>query len=158
MGADLMRPSFFLVVAILVTGCGDGGPSGKIEDVDAFLARVCEAAAACPGVSATQEQIEACPAELVSEWTASQLQEAERITTYTESRQACILDCIGVRICDRFGGGLSNISDSDVLEPFETCEEECAPGEAASLALYTPRKSRCRGPVPAGDPVTVTRR
>lgn len=122
--------SGMLIAALLLAACGDSGDNGtgpdtRIEDVDGFLAATCEVAALCPGISPTQEEINACPSEIRFELSASQLAELERFTTYTKSRQDCILECIGQAICDRFGGGLSSISDSDVVEPFRACEQEC---------------------------------
>jgi len=119
-----------LLAALLLSACGSDedngtGPNTRIEDVDGFLAATCEEASLCPGVSATQAEINTCPSEIRLELSASQLAELERFTTYTKSRQDCILECIGLNICDRFGGGLSSISDSDVVEPFRACEQEC---------------------------------
>ena len=98
---------------------------GEPAATDEFLARVCELAALCPNISPTQEEIDACPLGIRSAMSEAQLNELERFTTYTRSQQDCILECIGRAICGRFGGALSNISDSDVLEPFRACEQEC---------------------------------
>jgi hypothetical protein len=116
-------------VLLFSAGCEGDGISGsadaKIETVDAFLARICDLAAACPHISPTQEEINACPSGIRSELGGFEMDELERFTTYTKSQQDCILACIGGEICGRFGVGLSAISDSDVLDPFIECEQEC---------------------------------
>jgi hypothetical protein len=120
------------ITTFLLAACGvdeDNGnissPEVTIEDVTEFLAGVCELAAQCPGISPTPAEIAACPLEIQSELHDDQLNELERFTTYTKSQQDCILECIGGAICDRFGVALSAISDSDVLEPFRACEQQC---------------------------------
>ena len=117
--------SMLLVAPLLLAACDVSSPNTRIDDVDGFLARTCELAAPCPGISATQEEIDACPLGIRSQLNEAQLNELERFTTYTDSQQSCILECIGSAICGRFGVSLSAISDSDVLEPFGTCEQEC---------------------------------
>ena len=126
------RSSLFglaFATVVVLAACGDNGggtdPNTRIQDVDGFLAATCEEAALCPGVSATREEINACPSEIRLELNGSQLTELDRFSTYTQAQQDCILECIGENICDRFGGGLSSISDSDVVEPFRACEQGC---------------------------------
>lgn len=115
-----------LIATFLLAACGDtSGADTRIENVDAFLARICERAARCPGISATQDDVDACPLGIRTQLSQAQLNELERFTTYTERQQDCILECIGNTICGRFGGALSSISDSDVLEPFAACEQQC---------------------------------
>jgi hypothetical protein len=114
-----------LITASLLGACGDGSTDATIDDVDEFLAEICELAEACPGISSTQQEVDACPLEVRSELSQAQLTELERFTTYTDDRQDCILACIGGAICGRFGGSVSNLSDSDVVEPFRGCEQQC---------------------------------
>ncbi len=117
--------SGMLITSLLLAACGVSSPDAKIDDVDVFLARICGLAASCPDISSTQEEIDACPLEIRSEVSEAQLNELQRFTNHTESQQNCILECIRGAICDRFGGRISNMSDSDVLEPFIACENEC---------------------------------
>jgi len=138
-----MRRTALTLVPLLLAGCGDNGPGGKFEDVNVLLARVCERAALCPDVSATQAEIDACPGELLSELSASQRSALERFLAYTESQQSCILECMGGEICGRFGGSLSNISDSDLIEPYETCEQQCLVGSAARTTALVSRGNAC---------------
>lgn len=126
-------PKILILSAMLVgvwslAACNAAGPDDteeRIVDVNVFLARVCQLAAACPGSSPTQEELDSCPSEIRSELSSTQVAELERFTTYTATRQQCILQCIGGAICDRFGGSILNISDSDVLEPFRACDQQC---------------------------------
>jgi hypothetical protein len=120
-----LASSGMLIATLLLAACDDGSPDVKIEDVDVFLARICELGAQCPDISATQEELDACPLEIRSKLSGAGLTELGRFTTYTKSQQDCVLECIGRAICDRFGEALSNMSDSDVLEPFRECEQEC---------------------------------
>ena len=117
--------SGMLIASLLLAACGDSSPDTRIDDVDQFLARICEEAGQCPDISPTQEEFAACPLGIRSMLSEAQLNELERFTTYTKSQQDCILGCFGRAICSRFGGALSSISDSDVLEPFRACEQEC---------------------------------
>jgi hypothetical protein len=112
----------FLVVTALVLACSDPtGTDGRIATIDGFLARICEIAARCAGVSATQDDIAACPAGLRSKLNQNQLHELEGFTSYAKVQQDHILDCIGVTLCGRFSGRLSAISDSDIMEPYRGC-------------------------------------
>lgn len=128
-----LQSSGFLLATLLLAACGGDedkvstdGPDTRIDSVAGFLAAVCEKAALCQDISATQEEIDACPAEIQQEeLSQSQVAELERFTTYAKTQQDCILGCIGQAICSRFGGSLSAISDSDVVEPFCACEQEC---------------------------------
>lgn len=120
-----LRLAGFLAGAIALASCGDGSPEARVDDVDQLLARICGVAAECPGLSPTEGEIAQCPLELRSELSASQLTELQRFLGYTGAQQTCILSCIGGRICDRFGGGLNSISDSDVIEPYRACETQC---------------------------------
>ena len=128
----MLLSSGMLLASLLLVICGAdednstiSSPDTKIDDVAGFLAAICEQAALCPDISPTQEEIEACPTDIRSKLSETQLAELERFTTYTKSQQDCIIECIGRTICDRFGGALSYISDSDVIEPFRKCEVEC---------------------------------
>jgi hypothetical protein len=115
------------LVAVLVSGlvgsaCGDGnGVDPKGDSVDRLLAKVCEMAAGCPGSSATQSEIDDCPLEIRSQLDQSDLAELEQFNSYAHAKQDKIIECVGVAICDRFGGRLTNISDSDVMEPYRQC-------------------------------------
>ena len=115
------------LIAVLTTGllgsaCGNGnGVDTKGDSVDRLLAKVCEMAAQCPGSSATQSEIDDCPLGIRSQLDQSDLAELERFSSYSPARQDKILQCMGVTICDRFGGRLDNISDSDVMEPYQEC-------------------------------------
>ena len=115
------------LAAVLATGlfglaCGDGnGVDPKGDSVDRLLAKVCEMAAGCPGSSATQSEIDDCPLEIRSQLDQSDLAELEQFNSYTHVKQDKIIACVGVAICDRFGGRLSNISDSDLMEPYGEC-------------------------------------
>ena len=111
-----------LVVTALVLACGDPtGTDGRIATVDGFLARICELASHCPGISATSDDLGACPSGIRSKLSQDQLHELESFTSYAKAQQERILECIGRAICGRFGGGLSSISDSDVMEPYRGC-------------------------------------
>jgi hypothetical protein len=114
-----------LFVTLILTACDVNDPDEEIGSVNEFLVRVCQLAAPCPDVSATPQEIEDCPEGIRSELSEAQLAELEQFTTYTQSRQTCILECIGGDICGRFGESISNISDADVVEPFRACELEC---------------------------------
>jgi hypothetical protein len=108
-----------LAVAVLVLACSDPtGTNGKIETVDGLLARICELAARCTGIAG---DVAACPAELRTELSQSQLHELEGFTSFTKVQQDHVLACIGLAICGRFGGNLSNMSDSDVMDPYRSC-------------------------------------
>ena len=115
------------LIAVLTTGllgsaCGNGnGVDTKGDGVDRVLAKVCEMAAECPGSSATQSEIDDCPLGIRSQLDQSDLAELEHFNTYTPARQDRILQCMDLAICDRFGGRLANISDSDVMEPYREC-------------------------------------
>jgi hypothetical protein len=111
-----------LAVSILALACSDpSGTDGRIGTVDGFLAKVCEKAAGCAGISATPGDIADCPLGIRSELSQNQLLELEEFTTYTKVQQDHILECIGSAICARFGGSLSSISDSDIMEPYRGC-------------------------------------
>jgi hypothetical protein len=115
-----------LIAAVILTNCRDtSSPETRIATVDGFLARVCQLAGQCPGISATQTEVQACPGRIRAQLSQNQLTALERFTTYTEVRQACILDCMRTSICTRFGGSIDNISDSDVVDPFRSCEQSC---------------------------------
>lgn len=114
-----------ILLVVLLAGCGDSGPDATIDTVDDLLASICGVAGACPGLSPTQAEYDQCPLELRSELSPSQLAELEQFLGYTETQQTCALECMGVEICDRFGGGLSSISDSDVIEPYRSCVQQC---------------------------------
>ena len=119
-----------LVTALALAACAtdDAGtvdPDTRITDVDQCLAGICDRAAACPGLASTPAEIAACPAEIRVELSPAQLNELERFITYTKARQDCILACIGQTICGRFGGSVLNLSDSDVMEPYRACEQQC---------------------------------
>jgi len=129
-----MKKSFLgfcvLITTLILLACNgeennSTGPDKKINDVAGFVRAVCEQAASCPGISATQTELNTYVAQIESRFSTSQIEEMERFITYTKSQQDCILECIGGLICGRFGGSISNMSDSDVIEPFRACEQEC---------------------------------
>lgn len=110
--------------AILVATLACGDPSSadvRIETVDMLLARVCQLAAACPGVSATQQELDDCPLGIRSQLGPSEIAELEQFITLSAAQQGAVLECIGTAICGRFGGGLGSISDSDMMEPYRQC-------------------------------------
>lgn len=111
-----------VLTAFVLAACGDDAPAPgvKIGTVDELLARVCQLAADC--VSATQEDVAACPADLFHELDAEDLAELERFTTRDKATQDRILQCLDAAICERFGGALSAISDSDLMETLRDCE------------------------------------
>jgi len=126
-----------LVAGMMMTGlCGCGAdndnstpvqPEVKIKTVDELLARVCELAADC--VSATPDEIVACPADLRQELDESDLSELQRFTTLAKSEQDRILACFDAGICGRFGGSLGAISDADLMEPLLACWQSCSRSE-----------------------------
>jgi hypothetical protein len=111
------------LIAIALTACGNDdkptGPEPKITTVDALLARTCELAADC--VSATQEEIAACPAHLRQELDEDDLALLEHFTQLDKATQDSILQCFDAAICGRFGGHLSSMSDNDLMEPLRDC-------------------------------------
>ena len=111
-----------LIVIALIACQGDDKPAGpqpKITTVDALLARACELAADC--VSATKEEIAACPADLRQELDEDDLTQLERFTELDKAAQDQILQCFDAAICGRFGGSLSAMSDADLMEPLNDC-------------------------------------
>lgn len=111
-----------LLVTLLGPACGDpSGTDAHIETVDLLLARVCQLAAACPGVPATAQELDDCPFRIRSQLGPSEIAELEEFITLSTARQGIVLECIGTAICGRFGGGLGNISDSDMMEPYREC-------------------------------------
>ena len=111
-----------LAITVLVLACSDPtGTAQKIETVDGLLARICELAAQCAGISATAADVAACPAGTRAKLSQNQLQELGGFTSYTKAQQDTVLQCIGMAICGRFGGGLSSMSDSDLMEPYRAC-------------------------------------
>jgi hypothetical protein len=100
-------------------------PEEPITDVTTMLASVCELAALCPDITVTDEDLAACPANLLSKLSQNQLAAVTQFTTYDKARQDCILECMGINICDRFGVGLPSISDADLVETYVACEAEC---------------------------------
>lgn len=121
---------FAFVLNFVFIGCSDDdksvtAPEGKIETVAGFVTAVCELAAACPDVSATEQDIKDYVAEIPGRFSSSQIAHMERFTTYTKAQQDCILECIGGKICGRFQGSLSYMSDSDVIDPLLACEPDC---------------------------------
>lgn len=111
------------LIAIMFIACdGDdnnAGPNSKITTVDALLARVCELAADC--VSATNEEIAACPADLLLELDEDDLADLEPFFQLDKEEQDEILECFDEAVCGRFGGSLSAMSDSDLMEPLSDC-------------------------------------
>jgi hypothetical protein len=125
-----------MLMAVLLAGCGDaGGPDGRIETVDALLARICQLAAGCPGIASSAEEIQDCPADVRSELSDAQLAALEAFTVLSRAEQDPILECLGTRICGRFGGSVASLSDSDVMEPYEECR--------ASPAVHRAAAARC---------------
>ena len=112
-------------VMVVLAACATTSPEATTDSVDAFLAQVCTAAAQCPGVTASPADIAACPSGIRAGLSEAQVSELAAFATFTSSQQSCVLTCIGSAICGRFGGGLGSISDSDVLEPFQTCSVSC---------------------------------
>lgn len=111
-----------LIATLLAPACGDpSGTDAHIETVDLLLARVCQLAAACPGVSATAQELDDCPAGIRSQLGPSEIAELEQFITLSTAQQGTVLECIGTAICARFGGGLGSISDSDMMEPYRQC-------------------------------------
>ena len=111
-----------LAASLLGLACGD--PSGTdlhIETVDVLLARVCQLAAECPGVSATPQDLDDCPLRIRAQLGPSEIAELEQFITLSTAQQRTVLGCIGTAICGRFGGGLGSISDSDMMEPYRQC-------------------------------------
>jgi hypothetical protein len=52
---------------------------------------------------------------------------------------------VGTSICGRFGGSLSNISDSDVIEPYQDCSTTCGASVlSASLFRIARARPACR--------------
>jgi hypothetical protein len=120
------------IAMLILLACSDNedkgsitGPDDPIQDVAGFVAAVCELAASCPGISATQDDINTYVAQIQDRFSQSQIEEMEVFATYTKAQQDCILICIGGRICSRFGGAISSMSDSDVIEPLRACQQEC---------------------------------
>src|SRR5437588_11431504 len=113
------RSAWVTYLAVLAA-CSATEPKAPDAVVD-LLAKVCNAAAQCPGVTATAAEIAACPANLRSKLSESQIAELGSFDNYVASKQTCVLDCIGTAICGRFGRGRSLISDANVREPFPTC-------------------------------------
>ena len=111
-----------LVATLLGPACGDPSSTDlRIETVDLLLARVCQLAAACPGVSATPQDLDDCPLGIRSQLGPSEIAELEQFITLSTAQQGTVLECIGTAICGRFGGGLGSISDSDMMEPYRQC-------------------------------------
>ena len=129
-----MRRLWWAVVLLSVGYAGCGGdetngpisdPDLKIDDVEEFLTVICEQAATCPDISPRADEIDACPSGILSQLSEAQVSEVEQFTTYAESRQNCVLECISGLVCGRFGRALSNISDADAIEPLVECSWEC---------------------------------
>ncbi len=138
--------SAWLTYLAVLAACSATEPKAP-DPVDDLLGKVCNAAAQCPGVSATAAEIAACPANLRSKLGESQIAELGSFAHYAASKQTCVLDCIGTAICGRFGGGLSSISDADVLEPFQTCSASCG-AAASAFRLWPAAPSRTLCPRP----------
>ena len=120
------------IVTVLLVACGGDEANGsisdpdlRIDDVDEFLTVICEQAATCPDISPTPDEIDSCPSGILSQLSEAQVSEIEHFTTYAESRQNCVLECISGVICGRFGLALSNISDADAIEPLTECGWVC---------------------------------
>jgi len=108
------------LIAIIFIACEkNAGPESKITTVNALLERVCELAADC--VSATNEEIAACPADLLQELDEDDLAQLEPFFQLDKEEQDEILECFDEAICGRFGGSLSAMSDSDLMEPLSDC-------------------------------------
>ena len=121
MNRTIILPAI-LVATLLAPACGDSsGTDPSIETVDELLARVCQLAAACSGVVATQQDLHDCPLGIRSQLRASDIAELEHFITLSPAQQGIVLECIGTAICSRFGGGLGSISDSDMMEPYRQC-------------------------------------
>ncbi len=121
MNRTLTLPAI-LVASLLGPACGDPSSTDlRIETVDVLLARVCQLAAACPGVSATPQDLDDCPLGIRSQLGPSEIVELEQFIRLSTAQQGTVLECIGTAICGRFGGGLGSISDSDMMEPYRQC-------------------------------------
>jgi hypothetical protein len=121
MHQEFMR-GVLVAFALFLPACGDStGADARIETVDQLLGRVCELAADCPGVSATDQDIADCPLGIESQLGSPEIAELEQFLALSTVAQGTVLDCIGTAICGRFGGGLGSISDSDMMEPYREC-------------------------------------
>ena len=132
------------LLGILVVAACNGSEPKVTDPVDDVLAQACSAAAQCPGITATPAQIAACPAEIKASLGPTDLATLAAWAGYTSAEKTCVMTCVGGAICGRFGGSLSNISDSDVLEPFQTCSVSCgASALAASLVPVSLAGASC---------------
>ena len=111
-----------VVCSVVLIACEEssGPPLVKIETTNELLVRICELASDC--VPADEEELIACPADLLTELDDEDKAELERFTTFDKEKQDRILACFDAAICDRFGGSLLNMSDSDLMETPGDCE------------------------------------
>jgi len=121
MNRTLTLPAI-LVASLLGPACGDPSSTDlRIETVDVLRARAWQLAGACPGVSATPQDLDDCPLGIRSQLGPSEIVELEQFIRLSTAQQGTVLECIGTAICGRFGGGLGSISDSDMMEPYRQC-------------------------------------
>lgn len=119
------------IVLVLVAGaCGSeegiNDPSGRVTTVEGYAAVLCDLAAKCSHISPTHQDIEDCPSGILADFDADEdLPAVEQFTTYSESRQDCVLACVDGIICGRFDVGLSSISGADATEPLVECDWGC---------------------------------
>jgi len=120
------RASLFILVllgfAIVLIACGESAtpPQAKIETTNELLVRICGLASDC--VPPDGEELIGCPAELLTKLDDEDKAELDRFTTFDKEKQDRILTCFDAAICDRFGGSLLNMSDSDLMETLRDCE------------------------------------
>jgi hypothetical protein len=109
---------------LLISACSnDESPTqgtSVLRTVDDLLARVCELGGDCGG--STQADVDQCPAELLTELDTDDKAELEEFLTLDKGKQDRILECFREAVCNRFGGSVLNMSDSDLMEPLRGCE------------------------------------
>src|SRR5256714_15063287 len=85
-----------LVATLLGTACGDPNSADvRIETGDMLLARVCQLAAECPGVSATPQELDDGPLGIRSQLVPFEIAELEQFITLSAAQQSTVLDGIG---------------------------------------------------------------
>lgn len=111
----------FVVVLVALTGCEDSAaPAARLSTVEGVLERACVLASDC--VPSSQQDIDACPAGMLSKLDGNDIAELERFTSLDRDNQERILGCFDAVICGRFGVRLSAMSDSDLMEPLVDCQ------------------------------------
>src|SRR5438093_11125838 len=93
-----------LVATLLGPACGDPSSADvRIETVDMLLARVCQLAAACPGVSATPQDLDDCPLGIRSQLGPSEIAELAQFVTLSRAQQGTVPASNGTSRHRRFG-------------------------------------------------------